>query len=147
MSTIQAVYNPAGFSGSSSIASGSSDHGIRNAVEAPIPIKQIMIIKKTNKIRLLIFIGRPFSNIEPNDKDGKNNAAVHEITHKIAPYFKAEIQLNLFDTLAHICSPNKALIWKGIGIHLAIAPGTLSTSSTYINATVCINCNAHQSKI
>ena len=49
ISTIQAVYNPAGFSGSSSIASGSSDQGIRKAVEAPIPIRQIMKIKRMNR--------------------------------------------------------------------------------------------------
>ena len=34
------------------IAAGSSDQGIKYAVEAPIPIKQIMTIKIMNRIRL-----------------------------------------------------------------------------------------------
>ena len=46
------MYSPAGFSGSSSIASGRSDQGIRKAVEAPIPRRQIIKIKRRNKIML-----------------------------------------------------------------------------------------------
>jgi len=74
ISTIQAVYNPAGFSGSSSIASGSSDHGIRKAVEAPIPIRQIMKIKRMNRNRLPAFRSKLSPAPEIFDNEGKNKA-------------------------------------------------------------------------
>ena len=79
---------------------------------------------------LLVLRNKPSSRDETFDKDGKNKAAVHEIIQIIAPKFKAEILFNLFETLAHICNPNRALIWKGIGTQLAIFEGTLRTSST-----------------
>ena len=67
------------------MASGSSDHGIRKAVEAPIPIRQIMTIKIINKNMLLSFRGKLSPTTEMFDNEGKNKAAVHEIIHKIAP--------------------------------------------------------------
>ena len=78
-------YNPAGFSGSSSIASGSSDQGIRKAVEAPIPIRQIIKIKRTNRNVLLAFRNKLSPAPEIFDNEGKNKAAVHEIIHIIPP--------------------------------------------------------------
>ena len=72
ISIIQAVYNPAGFSGSSSIASGRSDQGMRKAVEAPMPMRQIMKIKVMNKKRLPVLRNRPPSSQEIFDKGGKN---------------------------------------------------------------------------
>ena len=85
ISTIQAVYNPAGFSGSSPIASGSSDQGIRKAVEAPMPIRQIMKIKRMNRNILLAFRNKLSPTYEVFDNEGKSNAAVHEIIHIIPP--------------------------------------------------------------
>ena len=85
ISTIQAVYNPAGFSGSSSIASGSSDQGIRKAVEAPMPITQIMKIKRMNRNMLLAFMNKLSPAPEIFYNEGKNKAAVHEIIQIIAP--------------------------------------------------------------
>ena len=79
-----------------------------------------MKIKKMNKIISLAFRNRLSLTTETSDNDGKNKAAVHDNIQIIAPKFKAEILFNLFDTLAHICKPTKALIWKGIGIHFAI---------------------------
>ena len=70
--TIQAVYSPAGFSGSSSIASGRSDQGIRKAVEAPIPIRQIMKIKIMNKIIFPEFRNKSSPTPETLDKEGLN---------------------------------------------------------------------------
>ena len=92
--------------------------------------EQQINIKIMNNITLLEFINRLSSTPEKFDKEGKNKAAVHEVIHKIPPQFKAEILFNLFDTLVQICKPTKALIWKGIGIHVAISAGTFSTSST-----------------
>ena len=77
--TIQAVYNPAGFSGSSSIASGSSDQGIRKAVEAPIPIRQIMKIKRMNRNMLLAFRNKLSPTPEIFDSEGKNKADVLQL--------------------------------------------------------------------
>ena len=86
ISTIQAVYNPAGFSGSWSIASGSSDHGIRKAVEAPTPIRQIMQIKRMNRNMLPAFKNKLSPAPVIFDNEGKNKAAVPvSYTHLTLP--------------------------------------------------------------
>ena len=54
-------------------------------VEAPTPIRQIIIIKRIKRIRLLIFRNKPSSRDETFDKEGKNKAAVHETIQIIAP--------------------------------------------------------------
>ena len=79
------MYKPAGFSGSSSTASGSSDQGIRKAVEAPMPIRQIMKIKRMKRNMLPAFRNKLSPTSEIFDNEGKNKAAVHEIIHIIAP--------------------------------------------------------------
>jgi len=50
-----------------------------------MPIRQIMKIKRMNKIMLLALRKRLSSTHETFDNEGKNKAAVHEIIHIIAP--------------------------------------------------------------
>ena len=67
------------------MASGSSDQGIRKAVEAPMPIRQIMKIKRMKRNMLPALKNKLSPTPEIFDNEGKNKAAVHEIIHIIAP--------------------------------------------------------------
>ena len=58
---------------------------MRKAVEAPMPIRQIMKIKRMNKIRFPEFRNKLSPTPETLDKEGKNKVAVHEIIQIIAP--------------------------------------------------------------
>ena len=50
-----------------------------------MPIRQIMKIKRMNKIMLPALRNKLSPTHETLDKEGKNKAAVHEIIHIIAP--------------------------------------------------------------
>ena len=58
---------------------------MRKAVEAPIPIRQIIKIKRMKRNMLPAFRNKLSPKPEIFDNEGKNKAAVHEIIHIIAP--------------------------------------------------------------